>query len=434
MKKAFSYASAFGVSFMICAFALKALYGFDPSGLLPGSQVASKQAVLTALNTPVTSPQHESVIADAAAKVEPAIVDVHTTGKAIQVFDPFSQDPFFRQFGFGAPQQQQNQEMQPKGAGSGIIISSDGYILTNEHVVKDTVKVQVTTNDGTTYDAKVIGTDPVADIAVCKVDTKGVKLPVAQLGNSDTIRIGDWAIAVGNPLDIGTTVTLGIISAKDRKDMSAEGRPLNSVIQTDAAINPGNSGGALANIDGQVIGINEAIASSAQGIGFAIPINAAKKIAAELIENGRIVRPYLGIAYGPLKDFNEQARQAMRVDVKGDDGVIISQVFPNSPAEAAGLQQYDVILEANRVKVNDTDGLNSIIQDLKVGDSLVLLVSRGGHDTIVSVKLKERPADYGDNPPQGQQSPDQQMPDQQSPDQQSPDQQSPDQQQQTPDQ
>jgi S1-C subfamily serine protease len=315
--------------------------------------------------------------------------------------------------------------MKPHGAGSGIIISPDGYILTNNHVVENTESVEVTTDDGKTYTAKVVGTDPVTDIAVCKVDTKGVKLPVAQLGNSDAIRIGDWAIAVGNPLDIGTTVTLGIISATNRKDLQAEGHNLRPVIQTDAAINPGNSGGALADINGQVIGINEAIYSptgSYVGIGFAIPINAAKKIAAELIEDGHISWPYLGISYTPLKSFDAQARQEMGITLKGDEGVIVAQVSPNSPAEAAGLQRYDVIEEANRQKVDDTDALNNIIQQLKVGDSLVLVVSRAGHDTIVNVKLKERPANFGESQ---QQQPEMQQPDQGQPDQGQPDQQSP---------
>jgi len=401
MKKTLSYTMAFGVGFVICAFTLKALYGFEPGGVLPGSQGQAKEAVLAVLNTPPPL-QHriagDSVIADAAAKVEPAVVDVHTVGKAIEETSPFGNNPFFQQFfgGEGAP----TQKYQPKGAGSGIIISPDGYIMTNNHVVADTEKVTVTV-DGKGYDAKVIGTDPTSDIAICKIDAKGVKLPSATLGNSDDIRIGDWAIAVGNPLDIGTTVTLGIISAKDRTNLSAEGHPLNSVIQTDAAINPGNSGGALADINGEVIGVNEAIYSptgSYVGIGFAIPINAAKKIAKELIENGHIVRPYLGVVYRSLKGIPPDARQQIGITEKGDDGVVISQVFPGSPAEEAGLQPYDVVLEANRQKVTDTDGLDSIVQKAKVGDSLVLLIARNGQTQLVTVKLKERPADFGHHP------------------------------------
>jgi Do/DeqQ family serine protease len=413
MKKTLSYTTAFGVGFVMCAFALKALYGFEPSGLLPGSQSQSKQAVLAVLNTPpepLKRTPGDSVVADAAAKVEPAVVDVHTVGKAVEAQNPFGNDPFFRQFFGGQPQQQQ--EMRPRGAGSGIIISSDGYILTNNHVVENTEQVTVTVN-GKGYVAKVVGTDPVTDIAVCKIDTHGVKLPVAELGDSDSVRIGDWALAIGNPLDIGTTVTLGIISAKNRNNLSAEGHSLNSVIQTDAAINPGNSGGALANINGQVIGINEAIYSptgSYVGIGFAIPINSAKKIAAQLIQDGRIIRPYLGVAYEPLKMLSTEDRRQIGIDIKGDEGAIVTQVYPGSPAEAAGLQQYDVVMEANRQKITDAQDLNSIIQKLKVGDKLVLLVSRNGQQQLISVTLKERPNDFGERQqqqPQQQPQPDQ---------------------------
>ena len=297
-------------------------------------------------------------------------------------------------------------QITPHGAGSGVIISADGYILTNNHVVENTQSLTVNVGDKG-YDAKVIGTDPVTDIAVVKIDTKGVKLPVAQLGNSDDLRIGDWAIAVGNPLDIGTTVTLGIISAVNRTGLSAEGgHSMNSVIQTDAAINPGNSGGALANINGQVIGINEAIYSptgSYVGIGFAIPINSAKKIAAQLIRDGKIVRPYLGVSYKPLKMFPAQARRQLGIPLQTDNGVLVEQVYPGSPAAAAGVQTYDVILEANRQPITDQDSLNNIIKTLKVGDSLVLRVSRNGADRILNVTLRERPASFGETAPQTEQ-------------------------------
>ena len=269
MKKTLSYTATFVVGFIACVFALKTLG--DPASLLPGSN-SSRQAVLASLNTAPTAARHftgDSVVADAAAKVEPAVVDVHTVGKAIEpAANPFGSDPIFRRF-FGGDGQEA--PVTPRGAGSGVIISPDGYILTNNHVVANTQTVTVNVGDKA-FDAHVVGADPMTDIAVVKIDTKGARLPVAELGDSDNLRVGDWAIAVGNPLDIGTTVTLGIISAKDRRDLHAEGHQLGTVIQTDAAINPGNSGGALANINGQVIGINEAIYSptgSYVGIGFA---------------------------------------------------------------------------------------------------------------------------------------------------------------------
>jgi S1-C subfamily serine protease len=416
MKKSLSNIALFVLGFIVCATTLKALYGFEPSGMLPGSDARAKQTVLAALSSRPSPLQHftgDSVVADAAAKLEPAIVDVHTVGKAIpQAPNPFMNDPMFRQF-FGGGNDGGG-TVQPKGAGSGVIISSDGYILTNNHVVADTEQVTVKVGDKG-YTAKVIGTDPETDIAVVKIDPKGVKLPVAELGDSDSIRIGDWAIAIGNPLDIGTTVTLGIISAKDRTGLSAEGHAMKSVIQTDAAINPGNSGGALANINGQVVGINEAIYSptgSYVGIGFAIPINSAKKIAAELIKDGKIVRPYVGVAFASIKGYPTQARQQLGITLEGDNGVIITQITPDSPAEAAGLRPYDVILDANRTKITDSDSLYNIIQSLKVGDTLTLRISRDGAAQIVVVTLKERPANFGQRT-QMQQRQQQQAPDNQ---------------------
>ena len=398
MKRTLSYLSVFGIGVIVCGAGLKAFSGVN-TGPFFTNDSGDKQAVLAALNTSPSPVKHftgDSVVADAAAKLEPAVVTVHTVGKAVpqMASSPFGSDPMFRQF-FGGGEDQAP-SVAPQGAGSGVIISPDGYILTNNHVVQNTETVTVNVGDKG-YTAKVVGSDPMTDIAVVKIDTKGVKLPTAELGDSDALRIGDWAIAIGNPLDIGTTVTLGIVSAVNRKGLSAEGHSLNSVIQTDAAINPGNSGGALANINGQVVGINEAIYSptgSYVGIGFAIPINAAKKIAYEPIKDGKIVRPYLGVAYAPLKGYPPQARKQMGITVDGDDGVIVEQVRRGSPAAAAGLQTYDVILEANRKKVNDTDALNNIIQGLKVGDTLSLLISRDGQTQIVAVTLKERPQNY----------------------------------------
>ena len=402
MKNASSYVAVFAVGVAACAIGLKTMG--DPAALFTGN-APSKQAVLASLDTTPATLKHftgDTVVADAAAKVDQAVVTVHTVGKAVeQQTNPFGDDPIFRRFFGGGGGTQTT----PRGAGSGVIISADGYILTNNHVVENTQSLTVNVGDKG-YDAKVIGSDPVTDIAVVKINTKGVKLPVAQLGNSDDLRIGDWAIAVGNPLDIGTTVTLGIISAVNRTGLNADGgHALNSVIQTDAAINPGNSGGALANINGQVIGINEAIYSptgSYVGIGFAIPINSARKIAAELIRSGKITRPYLGVSYAPLKAFPAQARRQMGITLDSDNGVIVQQVYPGSPAADAGLKTYDVILEANRVPITNQDSLNNVIKTLKVGDALVLKVSRNGADRILNVTLRERPATFGETSPQSE--------------------------------
>ncbi len=408
MKKASSYAVAFGVGVAACALGLKT-YGV-PAALQSAGESQSKQAVLTSLDmTPKNIKPNvaDTVVADAAAKVDGAVVTVHTVGKlppGSARNSPFGDDPLMRQFfGGGAP----TAPSAPMGAGSGIIISPDGYIITNNHVVANTATLTVNVGgNAKAYTARVIGTDPVTDIAVIKIDTKGVKLPVAQLGNSDDVRIGEWAIAVGNPLDVGTTVTLGIISALNRSGQSAEGQSILPAIQTDAAINPGNSGGALANINGQVIGINEAILSpsgTSSGIGFAIPINRAKQVAAELIRSGKVSHPYLGVSYRPLTSIAPSDREQLGIPASQDQGVIIGGVAPQSPAAVAGLHLFDVITAANGQPIVDQDTLNNIIQTVSVGSTLTLKVLRDGTVRTFTVALKERPATFGQTSPDDQQ-------------------------------
>jgi S1-C subfamily serine protease len=403
--------AAFVAGGVITFVSLGALAANRGTSLLGTAGSGNKSAVMASLNTVPSAERgaagsalaNTNMVADAAAKVEPAVVDVHTQGRVFTgEGNPFIGDdnPFFRRF-FGGPGGGRGEgRVVPRGAGSGVIISADGYIITNQHVIADADKVTVKVA-GKGYDARVIGADEASDIAVVKVDPKGATLPVAELGNSDSVRVGDWAIAVGNPLDIGTSVTLGIVSALNRSGMRAEGHPLKSVIQTDAAINPGNSGGALANIQGQVIGINEAIFSptgSYVGIGFAIPINAARKIASELIDKGKIVRPYIGVSYTPLKGIPPDARSQVGITTQGDDGVVVAQVFPGSPADAAGIKVYDVILEAKGQKLTDSESLNNLVQSMKVGDKLALLISHEGENRLVTVTLKERPGNYGSTP------------------------------------
>jgi S1-C subfamily serine protease len=388
-------AIAFVAGCVLTALVLSALTprlyaGFNPPGISVPPAVSREAA-------PVPVPGAD-LVRYAAERVAPAVVDIHMEGKAIQVPPPFSDDPFVRRF-FGLPPggtDDQGERIVPRGAGSGVIIRQDGTILTNAHVVDDAARINVQVA-GKGYDARVIGKDDVSDIAVVKIDSGGANLPVAVLGNSDDMRVGDWAVAVGNPLDVGTSVSLGIISAINRR-VGGDGHPLQSLIQTDAAINPGNSGGALANINGQVIGINEAIASptgASVGIGFAIPIDAAIKIANELIQHGKVARPYLGISYVPLSAMPPQARQQAGISLTTEEGVMVARVYPGSPAETAGLRVGDMILEANRRKITDAASLDSIVQELKVGGRLTLLVSRQGRNLSLTVALRERPADFG---------------------------------------
>ncbi len=398
MKKASSYVAAFAVGATACAVGLKT-FG-DPVSYLGGAQ--SKQAVLASLSTtpsPLKRAAGDSVVADAAAKVDAAVVTVHTVGKPVGQANPFGDDPVMRPFGLGRGGPQVSH-----GAGSGVIISPDGYILTNNHVVDNTATLTVNVGGkGKAFSARVIGADPVTDIAVVKIDTNGVKLPVAQLGNSDDVRIGDWAIAVGNPLDVGTTVTLGIISALNRSGGTAEGQAILPAIQTDAAINPGNSGGALANINGQVIGINEAILSPSgtySGIGFAIPINRAKQVAAELIKNGKASHPYLGVKYEALAALSPDDRAQTGIPTGLDQGVVIARVYAGSPAAQAGLRLFDVVTQVNGQPIVDADSLNNVIQASSTGSVLSLRVLRDGQPRTVTVTLRERPATFGLTQPQ----------------------------------
>jgi len=393
MRKIGSYALTFVVGFVLCVLAVT-------TGAAPFKAAdQSKDIVLARLNTDVpirdrATDQNE--ISKAAAVVEPSIVTIDVESKPLQTASPFGNDPFFRRFfggGDAVPQR-------TKGVGSGVIISDDGYIMTNNHVVANADTVKVLLNDGKAYTAKVIGTDKTSDIAVVKINAPEEKLIPAQLGNSKGLRVGDMVIAAGNPLNIGTTVTFGIVSALGHRNSEVTGPSAmaSDIIQTDAAINPGNSGGALADMDGRVIGINEAIISpngSFVGIGLAIPINTAKEIAAQLIKSGKVVRPYIGIGYVPLKGIDKSERGQVGITTQGDNGVVVTNVYPNSPAATAGLRVYDVILDANGKTLTDDSTLQSEISKLKVGDKLVLRVSRGNSVQLVSITVGEMPKDFG---------------------------------------
>ncbi len=351
---------------------------------------AEKSSITSTVNPPPAPTRVETAVGvnfvrTVAAKVEPAVVTVHVMA-AIERQQMTMQD-LLQGRGGGAEVR--------RGAGSGVIISADGYILTNYHVVTGARSVTVEVG-GVGYDARVIGTDALSDIAVVKITPPaGTPLPVAELGDSDAVRVGDWAIAVGNPLDIGATVTLGIVSAIGPRGPRLQGDAASTVLQTDAAINPGNSGGALANSEGKVIGINESILSptgSFIGIGFAIPINAARKIAEQLIASGRVIRPYLGISYIPVKSVPPQARARVGISSSLTSGVVVAQVAPGTPAAAAGLRPGDVILKADDQELGDQETLNKIIGTHKVGDTLRLDVQRAGESLTLSVTLRERPA------------------------------------------
>jgi S1-C subfamily serine protease len=299
-------------------------------------------------------------------------------------------DPFFRQF-FGDPFSTLPREERLRGQGSGFIIDASGIILTNSHVVNGADKVTVTLKDGRVFEGKVRGADEVTDLAVVKIE--GKDLPVATLGDSDEVQVGDWAIAVGNPLGLDNTVTLGIVSTLKRSSAQV-GIPNKRLdfIQTDAAINPGNSGGPLVDERGEVIGINTAIRADAMGIGFAIPINKAKAIKETLAKGEKVIHPYLGVQMTTLTP--EMARQNntdpnTAFMVPEVNGVVVIRVLPNTPAAAAGLRRGDVITEIDGKPITSAVQLQSIVENSRLGQSLQVKIQRGEQTKQLQVRTAE---------------------------------------------
>ncbi|MDF5710877.1 MAG: HhoA/HhoB/HtrA family serine endopeptidase [Nostoc sp. S4] len=298
-------------------------------------------------------------------------------------------DPLLRRFfGDAAPQPTQRVE---RGSGSGFIINSSGQILTNSHVVDGADRVTVTLKDGRTFNGKVLGEDPVTDVAVIKIDANN--LPTLSVGNSDALQPGEPVIAIGNPLGLNNTVTSGIISATGRSgsDIGASDKRVD-YIQTDAAINPGNSGGPLLNTRGQVIAMNTAIIRGAQGLGFAIPINTAQKIAQELIAQGKVDHPYLGVQMVTLTPENKERIKNIagdRLNLTADEGVLLVEIVPRSPASAAGLRAGDVIKSINNQPVTKIEEVQKLVENSKIGTNLPMQVERNGQ--IVQVAVRPAP-------------------------------------------
>lgn len=339
-----------------------------------------------ASNAGITGTQPVDFSPAAEATVKSVVhVKTMTQGKTVLANDPF---------GFYGPQQYRMPDQM--GAGSGVIISEDGYIITNNHVVQGADQVQVTFNDRNTQIAKVVGTDPATDIAVLKIDSDN--LPFMELGNSDNIKLGQWVLAVGYPLNLDATVTAGIVSAKSRQiglnQRRAQASAIESYIQTDAAVNPGNSGGALVNVQGQLIGINAAIASptgSYAGYSYAIPSNLAQKVASDLIKFGTVRRGYLGLKLQDLNTMDAKMAEQLGIssgDFKNATGVYVGVVEPKSGAEAAGLRKGDFITMVNGNLVNSVPQLQEMIARYHPGDKVSISYMRSGKPNTVSVELK----------------------------------------------
>ncbi|NJK69014.1 MAG: PDZ domain-containing protein [Microcoleus sp. CSU_2_2] len=323
-------------------------------------------------------------IAEAAEKVGPAVVRIDAASKvASQVPEAFKNPLFRRFFGDNLPVPE---ERVKRGTGSGFILSPDGRIVTNAHVVSGTDTVKVTLKDGREFEGKVQGIDPLTDVAVVKINAK--ELPLVTLGRSDNIVPGQWAIAIGNPLGLDNTVTVGIISATGRSS-SQVGIPDKRVrfIQTDAAINPGNSGGPLLNDQGEVIGINTAIRADAQGLGFAIPIETAKRVSDQLFAKGKAEHPYLGIQMVSLTPATkEELNKQLDRKISLDKGVAVTRVVENSPAQKADLRAGDVIQKVDGVPVNSPGDVQERVENSSLGKELEVEINRLGQVQTVKVR------------------------------------------------
>lgn len=352
------------------------------SSAVASPKIADSSSILAGVNT--------NFITQVVDKVGPAVVRINasTTVAARSIAGDGSEDPFFRRF-FGnrnQPQQPAEREIR-QGTGSGFIINNNGQILTNAHVVAGATKVTVTLKDGRTVDGKVKGIDRVTDVAVVEIAEKN--LPSIQLGNSEQIKPGEWAIAIGNPLGLDNTVTAGIVSGTGRTgaEIGAADKRV-SFIQTDAAINPGNSGGPLLNAGGQVIGMNTAILRGAQGLGFAIPINTAVRIANQLIATGKVDHPFLGVQMVNLtpalkQEINSDPNANFKIDV--DKGTLIARVVRNSPAAAAGMRSGDIIKSVNGKTVENSNQVQQAVETTKIGTNVQIQVRRNGQDLSLNV-------------------------------------------------
>lgn len=385
------------------AFVIYSNYSFAGSARpQPGSVSFGSTKEIADINTSAQFQSFKTLFADIADHVVPTVVQVIPTKIDTVIFsnNPFYQffgDPFgFNEF-FGNPRQQrrpppiEKRQFKQQGLGSGVIVSKDGYILTNYHVVAGADEIEIKTSDNRSFQAEIVGVDSLSDVAVIKMKEKVTNLPVAFLGDSDKLRPGDWAIAIGNPFSLASSVTLGIISALGRT-ASNNTNSYQNFIQTDAAINPGNSGGALVNVKGELVGINTMIYTQSggyMGIGFAIPINMARRIMEDLIYTGTVNRGWLGVA---IQDLDPTAREAFNLsaDLKG---VLVSDVFKGQPAEKAGFKRGDIIISVNNKEILNSNQLRNEIAGVHPGEKIPIEILRKNKKIILNVTLSGRNQD-----------------------------------------
>jgi serine protease Do len=386
------------VSGLAAIFALGAVIGtgvLAKASLTPDTNTAKNDAPILA-PAPATTMQGAPPATSYAPVIKEVLPEVVSVSSSKMVrrtssqMNPFSNDPLFQQFfGNQAPNFQQPQPEREQGLGSGVIIGTNGYIITNNHVVDGATDIKVYLKDKREFQGHVVGTDAKSDIAVLKIDANN--LPAIPMGDSSKVQVGDLVFAVGDPFGVGQTVTMGIVSAKGRAGLGIE--DYEDFIQTDASINPGNSGGALIDSRGELIGINTAILSKtggSQGIGFAIPVNLARHDMEEIISHGRVVRGWLGAT---IQDVTPAMAKAFGMPAPG--GALIADVSPNSPAAEAGLKQGDIILGMNGQPIADSSSLRLQVSESAPGSSIPLMVRRGTSTLNLTAKLRELPNDPG---------------------------------------
>jgi len=372
------------------------LLGISAPSWVAHAASGSKKAIpLVVAGTERSDPSSSMGFAPILEPALPAVVSI-TSSRIVKVPQvPFFNDPFFQQF-FGGQVPHFPQQQREMGLGSGVIVSPDGYILTNNHVIAKATDIQVMLRDKRQFPGKVVGADPQTDIAVVKIAATG--LPTIALGDSSKLEVGDYAFAIGNPFGVGETATMGIISATGRNGLDIEN--YEDFIQTDAAINPGNSGGALLNARGELIGINTAILSGGsggnQGIGFAIPINMAKHVMEEILKHGKVVRGYIGV---DIQEVTPNLANAFKVPA--EEGALVSDVVPDSPGAKAGLQRGDVITDLDGQPVAGPNELRLAVAAMAPGTTVHMKIIRGGEVRDLSLKLGEAPAGKGGGSPLG---------------------------------
>ena len=362
--------------------------GFAVYGVLTRASVAARPAAPAPI---ATADALQAAFVSVADRVRPAVVHLGTLQVARGrrpplIPGPKADDPFFKDFFdqfFGRSGPGRREEFQTPGLGSGVIVDKRGYVLTNFHVVRGADAVTVRLADKQEFRGRIVGSDSKTDIAIIKFEAPD-DVRVATLGNSDTLRVGEWAIAIGNPFGLDQTVTVGVVSATGRADVGIA--TYENFIQTDASINPGNSGGPLVNLRGEVIGINTAIVATGQGIGFAIPANMVKRVIGQLIDRGKVTRGWIGVSMQPLT-----RELAESLGLRDTRGAVVARVYPNSPAAAAGLAQNDVIVKFEGTPVDDYHHLQRLSADAEVGRTIKLEIVRNREPRNVELKIAEAP-------------------------------------------